>query len=215
MSEENILYWQQEMLQIPSMKQLLNQRFSCEVLFNFLSSGEKCIYWNDKNRKYRYYDPLNTSVYKNQQELEIEFRNQVRCFQACFLDDCENNGGFRYPDNLNKKEIIEDLYKWKEIAKKRNNQLLYETYKKCIKLFSGEKIIVDKINIENKNNNNYNRNYKEPDNKIKDLLNSAMICNQQSYDMEDIIKNDYKNGNYAIIAQLYTDPTKKRIMGKI
>ena len=40
--------------------------------------------------------------------LELEFRNQLRCFQACFIDDVEN-GGFRYPDNLKKQDIIEDI----------------------------------------------------------------------------------------------------------
>ena len=209
MSDENNLYWQQTMIQIPTMKQLLSQRFSCEVLFNLLSSGEKCLYGDNKKRKYRYYDPLKTSVYKSEQDLEIEFRNQVRIFQACFLDDCENNGGFRYPDNLDKRAILEDLYNWKEIAKNENRQLLYETYKKCIKLLGGEKIIVDKIKVENSDQINHKKKSKEPDNNLKDLMNSAMISNQQSYDMEDIIKKDYKNGNYSIIAKLYCDPPKK------
>ena len=43
---------------IINMEQLLSQRFSCEILFNLLSSGEKCVYHNYKDRKYRYYDPL-------------------------------------------------------------------------------------------------------------------------------------------------------------
>lgn len=64
-------YWQQELLQIPTMKQFLNQRLSCEVLFNFLSSGEKCIYGSNKSRKYRYFDPLMTANYKTEEEREI------------------------------------------------------------------------------------------------------------------------------------------------
>ena len=214
MCEENNFYWQQATIQIPTMQQLLNQRFSCEVLFNLLSSGEKCIYGENKDRKYRYYDPLKTSGYKNQEELEIEFRNQVRCFQACFFDDCENNGGFRYPDNLDKREIIKDLSYWKDKAKERNKQLLYETYKKCIKLLGGEKIIVDKIKVENSAQKTHKNNSREPDRKLQDLLNSAMISNQQSYEMEDMIKNDYKNGNYSITAKLYCDPPKKKGLWK-
>ena len=53
-------------LQKPSLMQLINQRLSCETLFNLLSSGEKCIYHWHKDRKYRYYDPLNTGKNKNQ-----------------------------------------------------------------------------------------------------------------------------------------------------
>ena len=40
------------------MEQLLNQRFSCEILVNLLSSDEKCVYYNHKDIKFRYYDPL-------------------------------------------------------------------------------------------------------------------------------------------------------------
>lgn len=212
MSSQNDLYWQQEMLQTPTYAQLLNQRLSSEVLFNLLASGEKCVYHNDKNRKFRYYDPLITSNYKTQEDLEIEFRNQVRCFQACFLDDCQNNGGFRYPDNYDKKDIVEDINKWKEIAKKYNRTLLYETYKKFLKLLEGEKIIVDKIKIENTGRKKSNNGQKKEviDSKIKDLLNAAMISNKQSYDMEEKIKNDYINGNFSIIAKINCDPPKEK-----
>ena len=109
MEEEAERYWQmQGQLQKPSLIQLMNQRFSCETLFNLLSSGEKCIYHYHKDRKYRYYDPLKTAKSKDQDELELEFRNQVRCFQARFIDDVKN-GGFRFPDNLNKQDIIQDV----------------------------------------------------------------------------------------------------------
>ena len=213
MSNEQDKYWQQELLQIPTMQQLLSQRLSCEVLFNLLSSGEKCIYGSNKNRKYRYYDPLMTANYKIQEEREIEFRNQIRCFQACFLDDCENNGGFRYPDNLDKKEIMEDVYIWMNIAKKNNKTLLYETYKKFLKLLGGEKIIVDKIKIQEPNKNNKETkatNKGKCDEKIKDLLNAAMLSNKQSYEMEEKIMKDYKNGNFSIIAKINCDPPKEK-----
>ena len=63
MEEEAELFWKkqsllaQQQLQKPTMAQLLSQRFSCEILFDLLSSGEKCVYHNHKDRKYRYYDP--------------------------------------------------------------------------------------------------------------------------------------------------------------
>ena len=219
MSVEDDQYWQQESLQIqkPSMKQLLNQRFSCEILFNLLSSGEKCIYKDNKKRKYRYYDPLTTSDYKNDDELEIEFRNQLRCFQATFLDDLQNNGGFRYPDNLDKKDIMIDIYNWIEIAKNKNRTLLVQTYIKFLKLLGGEKIIVDKIKIEEtkKKKKIGKANYKEnPDVDMKQLLNAAMVSNKESYDMEDKIKEDYLNGNYSIIAKLYCDRPKEKTKWK-
>lgn len=214
MNNENDKYWQQQiLLQKPTFQQLLSQRFSCEVLFNLLSSGEKCVKYNNKKRKYRYYDPYNTSNYKNQEELEVEFRNQLRCFQACFLDDCKDNGGFRYPDNLDKQTIMFDINMWMEIAQKKERSLLYESYQKFLKLLEGEKIIVDKIYIQEteSKDKSIKVNCKEKVNhKIRDLLNSAMLSIKQSYDMENIIKNDYKNGIYSINAKLNCDPPKSR-----
>lgn len=219
MNSGSELCWQQKYLQKPTMQQLLNQRFSCEILFNLLSSGEKCIYKNGKNRKYRYYDPFTTSNYKHQNELEIEFRNQLRCFQATFLDDCENNGGFRYPDNLDKKDIMNDIYEWMEMAKKNNWTLLFQTYTKLIKLLEGEKIIVDKVKTEeNMKKNTYEKvKHKEkPDDKMRELVYAAMISNEESFEMEDTIKEDYKNGNYSIMAKLYCDrPIKKSRWKKV
>ena len=63
-----------------TMEQFLSQRFSCEILFNLLASGEKCVFGAHKERKYRYYDPLYTAKSKGQDDLEMEFRNQLRCF---------------------------------------------------------------------------------------------------------------------------------------
>ena len=131
---------QQQQLQTPTMAQLLSQRFSCELLFNLLSSGEKCAFHFHPDRKYRYYDPFCTAKSKGQDDLELEFRNQVRCFQACFIDDIEN-GGFRYPDNLNKNDIIEDVKKWMKYAQKGKRDVLYNTYVKFIKLLEDEKKI--------------------------------------------------------------------------
>ena len=66
MEDEAELFWKNQglltlqRLQKPSMAQLLSQRFSYEILFNLLSSGEKCIH-HHKDRKYRYYDPFMTA----------------------------------------------------------------------------------------------------------------------------------------------------------
>ena len=224
MEEEAELFWKnqgllaQSQLQKPTLAQLLSQRFSCEILFNLLSSGEKCIYHSHKDRKYRYYDPLMTAKSKGQDDLELEFRNQVRCFQACFIDDVEN-GGFRYPDNLNKQDIIQDVKKWMKYAKMGNREILYKTYEKFISLLEEEKkIIVDKI----KTTKNY-----DPDvidkgifkgvhqKEVGNFLNAGMLSSKEAFEMEANIKKDYQKGDYSIKAILYQDPPKeKNIMTK-
>ena len=223
MEEEAEQFWKnqdlfdQSKLKKPTMAQLLSQRFSCEILFNLLSSGEKCIYHNHKDRKYRYYDPLMSAKSKGQDDLELEFRDQVTCFQACFIDDVEK-GGFRYPDNLKKQDIIEDVKKWMKYAKMGNRDILYKTYEKFILLLEEEKkIIVDKI----KNNKIYEMNEKykgifENNKDIKYFIFSGLKCKKDAFEFEEIVKIDYKRGDYAINAMLFKDPQKeKTIIRKI
>ena len=192
-----------------NMDQLLSQRFSCEILFDLLSSGEKCVHHYHKDRKYRYYDPFMSAKSKNQDDLELEFRNQIRCFQACFIDDIEN-GGFRYPDNLNKKDIIEDVKKWMKYAKIGNRIELYNIYEKFIKLLEEEKkIIIDKIDkIKDDDKNIINKGICEGIHKeeIINYINSGLKCNKLAFEMEEQIKKDYEKGDYSIKAILYKDP---------
>ena len=200
---------QQQQLQTPTMAQLLSQRFSCELLFNLLSSGEKCIFQYHKDRKYRYYDPFCTAKSKGQDDLELEFRNQVRCFQACFIDDIEN-GGFRYPDNLNKNDIIEDVKKWMKYAKMGNRNGLYNIYEKFIKLLEEEKeIIFDKMDKKKSNDINImNKGICEGIHKkeIINYINTGLKCNKLAFEMEEQIRKDYEKGDYSIKAILYKDP---------
>ena len=218
MEEYAELFWKneglmsQQQMQKPSMEQLLSQRFTCEILFNLLSSGEKCIFHNHKDRKYRYYDPFTTAKCKTQDDLELEFRNQLRCFQACFIDDIENKR-FRYPDNLNKKDIIDDVKKWMKYAKMGKRDILYKTYEKFILLLEEEtSIVVDKI----KTNKNYDidiitKGIFEGVHKkeVGNFINSALICNKLAFEMEDHFKEDYEKGETSIKALLYQDPKIK------
>ena len=101
----------------------------CEVLFNVLSSDEKCVYVSIKNKKFRFYNSLTTSKIKNQDELELYFRSQLRCFQAYFIDNIEKRC-FRYSDNLNKRIIIEDIKELMKCADIGNRDMLYILYEK-------------------------------------------------------------------------------------
>ena len=193
----------------PTKTQFISQRFSCEILLHLLSSGEKCIFHSHKDRKYRYYDPFCTAKSKAQDDLELEFRNQVRCFQACFIDDIEN-GGFRYPDNLKKNDIIEDVKKWMKYAKMGNRDTLYNTYDKFITLLEEEKeIIIDKMNkIKNDGINIMDKGICEGIHKkeIINYINSGLKCNKLAFEMDEQIKKDYEKGDYYIKAILYKDP---------
>jgi hypothetical protein len=205
----------QQQLQKPTLAQLLSQRFSCEILFNLLASGEKCVFGAHKERKYRYYDPLYTAKSKGQDELEMEFRNQLRCFLPCFIDDVEK-GGFRYPDNLNKADIIEDIKKWMHYAKIGKRDLLYNTYQKFIKLLQDEnKIEIDKA----KKSNDYGPNVISTGimkgvhkNEVGNFINAGMAGSKLAYELDSTIRKDYEKGDYSIKAMVYQDPPKEKTL---
>ena len=205
----------QQQLQKPTLAQLLSQRFSCEILFNLLASGEKCVFGAHKDRKYRYYDPLYTAKSKGQDDLEMEFRNQLRCFLPCFIDDVEN-GGFRYPDNLNKADIIEDIKKWMHFAKIGKRDLLYKTYEKFINLLQDEnKIEIDKA----KKSNDYDPNVISTGimkgvhkNEVGNFINAGMAGSKLAYELDNTIRKDYEKGDYSIKAMVYQDPPKEKTL---
>jgi hypothetical protein len=205
----------QQQLQKPTLAQLLSQRFSCEILFNLLASGEKCVFHAHKERKYRYYDPLYTAKSKGQDDLEMEFRNQLRCFLPCFIDDVEK-GGFRYPDNLKKADIIEDIKKWMHYAKIGKRDLLYNTYEKFIKLLQDEnKIEIDKA----KKSNDYDPNVISTGimkgvhkNEVGNFINAGMAGSKLAYELDNTIRKDYEKGDYSIKAMVYQDPPKEKTL---
>jgi len=173
-----------------------------------LASGEKCVFHFHKDRKYRYYDPYTTGQIKDQDNLELEFRNQLRCFQACFIDDVEN-GGFRYPDNLNKQDIIEDIKKWMKFAEMGGRDILCNTYNNLIKLLEDEKKIIVDINkniifddsdiIKKGIFVGFNKN------EISNLLKAGIDSSNSAFNLEDKLKSDIEKGDYSIKAMLYQD----------
>ena len=189
-------------------KILLSQKFSCEILLVTLASGEKCVYHYHKNRKYRYYDPFTTGKSKGQDDLELEFRNQVRCFQTCFIDDVKK-GGFRYPDNLNKQDIIDDIKKWNKFAEMGFRDVLCKTYQKLITLLEGEKKIdvdinknpiFDNLDIINKGIfKGLNKN------EISNLIEAAIDSSNYAFNLENKFKSEIKKRDHTIEAKLYQD----------
>jgi hypothetical protein len=226
MKEENIYleYKEQKNTNTKSIdiEKLLSQKFSCEILLITLSSGEKCVHHYHKNRKYRYYDPFTTGKSKYQDELELEFRNQIRLFQECFFHDKEN-GGFRYPDNLSKKNIIEDIQKWMKYAEIGGRDILYKTYQQLITLLAEEKkIVVDIVDI---NKNVFEDsgiikkgilegiNINEIDNFIEASINGSNLA----FKVEENFMLNIEKGDNSIKAVLYQDNIleKKKKVNKV
>ena len=212
MKEENIYleYKEQKNKNIKSfeIEKLLSIKFSCEILLITLASGEKCVHHYHKNRKYRYYDPFTTGKSKFQEELELEFRNQIRLFQQCFFYDKEH-GGFRYPDNLSKNDIIEDIKKWMKYAEMGGRDILYQTYEQLIALLEEEK----KINV----NINKNAIFYDSDiinngilegidkNEIDNLIEAAINGSNLAYKIENNSLLNFRKGDNSIKAILYQD----------
>mgnify|MGYP002624971195 CR=1 FL=1 len=196
----------------PTITQLLNQRFSCEILLNLLSSGERCVFHAHPDRKYRFYTPLKKNI-KNftQDDLELEFINRVNYFQAHFIDVSEH-GEFRYPDNLSKKEIEDDIHKWGYYASLGRRDILYNAYEKLLKLLEGDKASLEIPLKNDKNSNKINKDFFSGVNKneIEKIFKDGTIESITSFELEDNAKKDYEKGDYSIKAKLYLDPPKNK-----
>ena len=128
--------------------------------------------------------------------------------------------GFRYPDNLNRQAIKEDVKGWIKYSEIRCRDILYHAYEKFITLLEKEKqISVDKIKTINSN---------DPDviskgmfkgvhkKETKNFITEGIFSNKEAFEMESKIKQDYLKGDYSIKANLYLDPPKqKNIFEKI
>ena len=201
------------LLQKISQEQLLSQKFSCETMMKFLSAAEKCVDVDYKigGGKYRFYDKFNSASFKNQEQLERELRNELRCFQPCFLTDVEE-GGYRYPDNLNREQIENDIINYIKIAKRQGKRNVENTLKSFLDLLKYEKQIQIEIVKNNKSSKKSSKNGICGDMSNSDanqLMEDAMKMNHETFEMEKKFIDDYNKGDTSLKVQLFKDYPKK------
>lgn len=67
----------QKQLSKQELLQLQHQRNVCETIFTTVSSAEKLALGLNKNKEYSSYDPMNSSSFKNESQLQNELASKL------------------------------------------------------------------------------------------------------------------------------------------
>ena len=107
-----------------------------------MSTAEKLVYGTNPGKKYGYYDVKNSAAWKSIPELKAECIG----FKEIIQSDIEEfkkkyKANFKFPTNLTKDEILNDLKRFKEIAKIKfpTNPEIIRYYSDMINLIQGLK----------------------------------------------------------------------------
>lgn len=131
--------------------QIQNQSLSNSVMACVLSTAEcyaiiKGGYSGE--RKYGAYDYFDSLSNKSRRELEEEFSSELYTFQKSFTNYSQNYGGYNFPSNLTKKEILLDIKNWKSSKNLSDKDKIY--YDTLYNLISSG--VVDKTHLDIRSN---------------------------------------------------------------
>ena len=159
-----------------TLAQLQHQRSVCETLFSTLSSAEKVALGISKLKEYGSYDNLNTASKKNQKQLENELASKFYYLQGALQAFRIQHGEFLFPDDLTKKEILQDITKWETCAQDKPKALQsLDNLKKIIQLT--EPIKIPKTCF---NDTNFQRNEKFMADFAEGMMKNQNIIEQQN-----------------------------------
>ena len=104
------------------MVQLQEQGYRNLILGRLLSVLETFVYLQLSSqqqilkKKYDWYNPKSVQDKKNIDQLITQIRIQSKSFQNIYEECCDKYGYYLFPDNLNRKEIINDISFWKKLV---------------------------------------------------------------------------------------------------
>jgi hypothetical protein len=164
--------------------QLQHQRNICEIIFSTMSSAEKVALKLYENKEYKKYDPMNSSSFKNEIQLENELANKLVYLRGGLIAYGIQHKSFKFPNDNIKKEMINDLDKWSGLIKNRPKAL--ESYKILKKLIEGEIVKIP-------NNCFHTTNYHANEESTLEWADGMMRTKKFLENQDQVIKNDYEN----------------------
>ena len=182
-------------------------------LMRGISTAEKLVYKfcqdNIEEKKYGYYDEKNSSRWKSFPELKAECLILKEIIQSDIEDFIQQyHTNFKFPTNLTQSEILNDLKRFKEMAKSvfPQNPEIIKYYSDMIKLVQGNK-------VERYDEKKFLRDYphiKNPNSKkgVNILANQMFSFGrnaerQMKENDEELMKN---NGNFVYYAKVKVQP---------
>ena len=118
------------MTQVQIHRMLQDNMMILDTVLSAVSSAEKLVFGINEGKKYGYYDENDTASWRSKKELKSELATKIQCLNGMMLLYSKRYPGqdLQFPDNLSKKEILEDLYSLRDEVMKNNEISKYTKY---------------------------------------------------------------------------------------
>lgn len=188
-------------------KQLLKDSFILvDIIHRTISSAEKYAMGNHQNKKYGFWDELDTANIKNENDLQFEFLMKIQTLIGGLneFNKLYPNAPIPFYDKIPKEAIINDLKNFKKIVyedkKKKHNVKLYD---QLIELLNGHRYnILSKQELLNGINQEKHLNQEEISEITKQILTHNTYSSngaKEAYNYIDTNNNYYQPGELGVI----------------
>ena len=188
-------------------KQLLKDSFILvDIIHRTISSAEKYAMGNHQNKKYGFWDELDTANIKNENDLQFEFLMKIQTLIGGLneFNKLYPNAPIPFYDKIPKEAIINDLKNFKKIVyedKKKNHNV--KLYDQLIELLNGHRYnILSKQELLNGITQNKQLNQEEISEIAKQIFTHNTYSRngaKEAYNYIDTNNNYYQPGELGVI----------------
>lgn len=176
--------------QAKTQQQAFDQAVSHKTLFRLLKTAELFAKGYDEEREFARFDISN--IKKSEDELRIQLKRQIECFQNSFLCVFEIYGNYELPEDLNFEEICYYVNEWKSYVPNRQDKYLYD---KIIEILQGKRNKWAEISVGSKNPSNNEMNEVVMGNTINFMLAHGHEMN----DLEKEVSKGYEQNKKKFV----------------
>lgn len=194
-------FQQQQFVSKQEVEQIQDLELSIDTMCRVLTLGEK--YAFGFNEKYGAYNMSSASG----EDLLRLFVREIEIFRLSYEDYVEEHGEYKFPRNLSKKQILEDISKWAQTAPEQS--IIY--YKALADVINGNYKFSLKDEIKKLKAKKKQTSYKEGE-KAKNLQKHVPVISHNTRQLAKNAEENYlKNKNYQPEVKLNQKPDQKML----
>ena len=116
--------------QVQINRMLQDNMMILDTALRAVSSAEKLTFGKKEGKKYSGYDENDTASWRNKKELKTEFMTKIQCLNGMITLYSKRYPGqnLKFPDDLSKEEILNDIDYFRKEALKNKDTCKYEKY---------------------------------------------------------------------------------------
>jgi hypothetical protein len=188
----------------------------CDIFLSVLATAENMV--KDDNKKYGHYDEFDSSKYKtddglalqflrllktfkeNRSDFNSEYRNNPEAYRLKFISD---NGTFKFPEKINLKIVEEKVALWKSLTK---NETYHKYFNEIIHILNYD----SKLDLDIAKKSHYTK-VRNDEQKKENIKNIMKVKAAKKKEDEPIIDEVAETGGY-VYEPVYNDkPGRWRI----